>query len=229
LFGFLLKHADGCWFASNRLMDQIGNSQRGDSVVPNGLDTEHFTPRDQSIARQRYGLSTTGYLVGYFGSMEAERGIEDLIEAIDLLRAQGAPVDLVLAGRTPSDLYIHRPGVRYLGNLPYADMPWALAAVDVVAVPYRRSAFLDAAASVKFGEIMACKRPFVATNSPNLLVNFPEQAAQIKQYLVEPGNPVALARAIARQLRDRFIVETPEGLDWRSIAADARFNINLEQ
>ena len=229
LFGFLLRSADRCWFASQRLLEQMGNTQRGDRVIPNGLDAQHFKPRDVSKARQRHGLDVQGIFVGYFGSMEPDRGVEDLIDAIDLLRVQGSPVELILAGRAPAKFNLNRPSVRYLGNLPHADIPWLLAAVDVVAVPYRRSAFLDAAASVKFGEIMACMRPFVATYSPNLMANFPAQAAQIKQYLVEPGNPVALAKAIAEQMQHKLIVDMPTGLDWRSIAADAWADLDLHQ
>lgn len=227
LFGFLLRHSDRCWFASKILMDQVGNNQRGDRVVPNGIDVEQFKPHDMAVARQRYGLDAEKKLVGYFGSMEPERGIKDLIKAAELLGEQGTPVELVLAGRAPVDLDLNRPGVHYLGNLPHEDMPWMLAAVDVVAIPYRRSAFLDAASSVKFGEIMACMRPFVATRSPNLVMNFPVQAAQVEKYMVEPGDPVALAQAIVGQIRDKLVVEVPDNLDWRSIAADACGDLEL--
>lgn len=227
LFGFLLRCSDRCWFASQRLLGQIGNIQRGDRVVPNGIDAQHFKPCDLSKARQRYGLDTEGMLVGYFGSMDSDRGVEDLLGAIGILRVRGTPVELILAGHATANLNLNHPGVRYLGNLPHEDIPWVLAAVDVVAVPYRRTALLDAAASVKFGEIMACMRPLVATYSPNLVENFPAQAAQIQQYLVEPGDPVALSRAIAKQIQHKLTVEMPTGLGWHSIAADAKDDLAL--
>ena len=221
LFGFLLNHADRCWFASQRLLEQVGSAQRVDRVIPNGLDAQHFKPHDMLEARQRFRLAARGTFVGYFGSMEADRGINDLVDAIRILRGQGVPVELILAGRATDNFELDQAGFRYLGNLPYQEVPWALAAVDVVAVPYRRSVFLDAASSIKFGEIMACARPFVASRSPNFLANFPAQAAQLGPYLVDTGNPAALARAIAEQLQHKLIVEMPDGLDWSSIAMNA--------
>ncbi|OIQ85307.1 GDP-mannose-dependent alpha-(1-6)-phosphatidylinositol monomannoside mannosyltransferase [mine drainage metagenome] len=219
LFRVLLCHADQCWFASRRLLAQLGKTARGDRLVMNGIDTDRFKPLDRREARQRLGLPDTAVLVGYFGGLNAMRGIHDLIAAVQMLRGRGAAIELVLAGKMEDTIQLDTPGVRYLGNLPHAQIPWALAAVDVVAVPYRRSAYLDAASSVKFGEIMACGRPMVATKTPNLEDNFPDQTALLQDYLVPPEQPEALARAIARQVQDQKIAPAPSDMDWSALAS----------
>jgi glycosyltransferase involved in cell wall biosynthesis len=221
LFGFLLRRSDQCWFASRRLLGLLGNIPRGDALVMNGIDRDHFTPHNMEAARQRLGLPTAVPLVGYFGALSLERGLPDLIEAMQVVRRIDCSVELILAGKTDADIELKAPGVHYLGNLSHEQVPWALAAVDVVAVPYRRSAFLDAASSIKFGEIMACKRPLVATRTPNLLDNFPAQSAELDAYLAPPQNPAALADAIVRQLRDQKRVDPPAGMEWAAIANEA--------
>lgn len=219
LFGFLIRNADRCWFASRPLLTKLGDEVRRDALVMNGVDTNRFKPMDKPLARQKMGLSETGPIVGYFGAISNERGIPDLIKAVQVLRQTGISAGLVLAGKIDPDISLDFQDICYIGNIAYENVPEALAALDVVAVPYRRSAFLDAASSVKFGEIMACKRPMVATRTPNLVENFPEQASQLKPYLVEPECPEALALAIKRQLDDKVVVEMPKGMGWSSIAA----------
>lgn len=220
LFGFLLRHADQCWFASRRLLSQLGNAARGDALVMNGIDTERFMSMDRLTHRHRMRLPNAGFLVGYFGTLNQERGLPDLIEAIGMLRRDGIDVWLVLAGKSDLDIPLNGSGILYRGSIAHEEVPAFLAAVDVVAVPYRNSAFLDAASSIKFGEIMACQRPLVATLTPNFLENFPEQAEILKPYLAEPENPAALALAIQKQLEDQVTVKPPQGLAWAQIAAE---------
>ena len=218
LFGFLLRHADRCWFASRRLLGQLGNATRGDCQVMNGIDPRQFRPLEQREARTRLGLPLDVKLVGYFGGLSSERGTPDLIRAMHMLRAQQPGVMLVLSGKMETPIDLDPTTLRHLGNLPHDAMPWALAAVDVVAVPYRNSAFLDAASSVKFAEILACRRPLVVTRTPNFVSNFPTQAAELDADLVEPGQPEALARAIDRQLRNPVLASMPTDMEWSAIA-----------
>ena len=104
--------------------------------------------------------------------MEPDRGVQDLIAAVQILREQGQSIELLLGGKAHDSLQLDQPGIRYLGNVPFADVPYALAACDVLAIPHRRSAFLDAAAPNKVGEALVMQRPIVATRSPNLTANF---------------------------------------------------------
>jgi glycosyltransferase involved in cell wall biosynthesis len=217
LFGFLLKKADTRFFASQKLLEGIGQAE--DCILENGIDASRFGNISQQEAREKAQIKTENYLVGYFGGMEPDRGVEDLIDAIQLLRSQSIPVELVLGGNAPDGLNLNRPGVRYLGNIPFNNIPYMLAACDVLTVPYRRSPFMDAGASNKIAEAMICERPIVATRTPNLSANFPLQAHALEPYLAEPANPESLALAIKKQLEDRLIVEKPEGIYWHQIAA----------
>nr|WP_257222519.1 glycosyltransferase family 4 protein [Acinetobacter sp. YH12152] len=205
-------------FASHALLRDLG--QDGiDAILSNGIDAEHFRPIDQALARQKLQLPADACYVGYFGSMEPDRGVQDLIAAVQLLRKQGQNIELLLGGKAAADLDLTQDGIHYLGNVPFQDVPYALAACDVLTVPYRRSPFMDAGASNKIAEAMACQRPIVATRSPNLTANFPQQAQELDPYLAEPSQPSSLATALAQQLLDRKLAAAPQNIYWSGITS----------
>lgn len=221
-FGFLLRRADTCWFASRRLLARLGSEARGDALVMNGIDTDRFRLVDMQSARQRLGLPVEGRLVGYFGSMESDRGVTDLIEAVSRLQVKGSSVGLVLAGRKHPDTPVPTRSWLYdLGNVPFDDMPFAYAAMNVFSIPYQRSAFMDAGASNKIAEALASGRPIAATRTPNLTDNFPAATHDLKARLAAPGAPDDLARVIKLQLHDPVITPLPEEFDLAKIASAA--------
>lgn len=221
LFRFLLGKADACLFASRGLLRRLAGACATSRCVPNGIDTNQFRALDKAASRDLLGLPRDAVLVGYFGSMEPDRGIDDLVSAIRSLREGGMPVELLIGGRPRPDLDLHQPGVRYLGNVPYAQVAHALASCDALALPYRQSPFMDMGASCKIAEYMASGRPIVATRTPNLVENFPAQAAVLGELLAQPGDPASLARSIRAQLAQPRLVDVPEGVTWEAIAADA--------
>lgn len=222
LFGFLLRRADQCWFASRRLFDQIGNKARGDVLIMNGIDTSRFTPRDQNAARELLHLPKQISLAGYFGSMEPDRGVADLIAAIAQLREQGMKIELVLAGREdPSTPIPSEPWLHYLGNLAFDNIPLAYAAVNVFVIPYQRSEFMDSGASNKIAEAVFCLRPLAITATPNLSDNFSEIANALIDRQALPASPVDLARVISLQLEEPLMASLPKNMAYSTIAAIA--------
>lgn len=224
LLSYLITNSDFRLFASRSLMENSRNSP-SDLLVPNGIDASRFTPSNMMKCRHILKLPNNALLIGYFGSMETDRGIEDLINACTKLHASGTPVQLVLGGKTSPDLKIQQPWIHYLGNIPYDDVPIALSACDLLALPYRRSVFMDSGASNKIAEAIACRRPIVATRTPNLTENFPEQSKQLDPFLAEPSNPTSLARSIQLQAKHRVLVDLPEGLGWEDIARGLIHNL----
>ncbi|WP_158287244.1 glycosyltransferase family 4 protein [Dokdonella fugitiva] len=217
-FRFLRERSDARLFASRALMRDLGDPQ-SDLLVPNGVDTARFRPLDMRDCRRAVDLPEDALLVGYFGGMEPDRGVEDLIIAVRRLRDAGSHIELLLGGKPPAGLDLGGAGIRFIGNVPFARMPEMLASCNLLAVPYRRSVFMDAGASNKIAEAIACGRPIVATRTPNLMANFPEQAACLGDLLAEPGDPADLERAIRAQLAERRLVDLPEGMAWADISA----------
>lgn len=220
----LLRRADAVMFASVALKRRLAGLTKKCVVVPNGIDTGHFRPLDRLASRHDLGLPPDVAMVGYFGSMEQERGIADLIDAVGHIRQSGADVELLIGGEKHPDISMDRPWIRYLGNIPFDRVPPALACCDVLALPYRNSPFLDMASSCKIAEYIAVDRPIVATRTPNLVENFPDQARELEgvHALPSPNNPAELADSIRRQLDERHRVSMPADMDWPSISSVLR-------
>lgn len=190
-------------------------------LVPNGVDPALFRPQDTFAARRRAGMTVENVRwVGYFGGMEPERGSDDLIAAVGFLHTNDPSVRLVLCGNHEWGQDIDKPWVDYRGSVEHTRIPDFINACDVVALPYRRGPLIDMASSCKIAEYLFCERPLVATNTPNLLANFPLQAAELGPAICKPGEPADLARAIDYQLAHHTIASRPEQHTWRQIAND---------
>ncbi|MFC4762380.1 glycosyltransferase family 4 protein [Dyella koreensis] len=228
LFAYLLDRSDSRLFASQPLMDRVGHRAGDDFIVPNGVDLKRFRPLNMQESRKLLGFPLEVIFIGYFGSMEPDRGVDDLIAAVQELRGEGMAIELLLGGRVRPDMDLRQPGIRYVGNVPFEHMPTMLACCDLLSVPYRRSAIMDAGASNKIAEAIACGRPLVATRTPNLIDNFPLQAAQLRSVLAEPSDIADLRRVIREQLARRITVDLPKGMDWPGIAATLAADLSLK-
>ncbi len=217
-WSFLLGHSDRLLFASRALAAACDPSGKRSVIVPNGIDPGQFRPLDRLACRAEFALDMQATYVGYFGSLDAQRGVDDLIAAVDLLRRRGSPLRLLLAGAAREGLDLDSPWIVYLGNLPPQRVPHAIACCDVLALPYRSSPYLDMASSCKIAEYLACGRPIAPTRTPNLVSNFPAQAAALASVLAEPGDPSGLANSIEAQLREPRLAPPATELDWPSIA-----------
>lgn len=170
---------------------------------PFGVDTRRFSPGCAGAARTRLALdmAPTVVFVGGLDRAHAFKGLDVLLQACATLPAD---VRLVVAG--DGDLrpsYQARAGqlglaarVRFLGSVSDADLADVYRAGDVVAFPSvsRAEAFglvaLEAAAS---------GRPVVASDLPGVRTVV---RAGDTGLLVESGQPLALAGALERLLRD---------------------------
>lgn len=220
-YGYLLRQADLVLYASLALAREQTQPTPW-HLVPNGVDPAMFNPRDATEARARVGMSNTGTRwIGYFGGMESERGSEDLITAVGLLHAQDPSIRLVLCGKQVAGQSLDRPWVDYRGSVAHTAIPDFINACDVVVLPYRRGPIIDMASSCKIAEYLFCARPLVATRTPNLMSNFPVQAAELEAAICTPGDPADLARAIAYQLQHGIVASRPTEHTWAAIAGDA--------
>jgi glycosyltransferase involved in cell wall biosynthesis len=214
-------------FASRALMDHYRDIAKAGLLVPNGIDGDLFQPRSLAESRLAMGFAPEQKVIGYFGSLTEDRGIPDLIRAVSMLRERDCNVVLVLAGKREGALDITAEGVIYLGNLPFERVAMAMASCDVLALPYRRSLFLDMASSCKIAEYLAMERPIVATCTPNILANFPDEATQLGEFIAKPSDAADLARAIGAQLQAKRVVRQKGIATWQMIADTLAHKLSL--
>lgn len=199
LFHFLLKKADICLFASKKLQKDSDFFCKKTYLVLNGINSNHFYPRNRNDSLKKFSLENNIY-IGYFGSMEPERGIDDLIKAIKMLHKENKKIYLLLGGKKREDLNLEYSFIYYLGNIPFNEVPIAMACCNILALPYRNSDFLDNASSCKIGEYIAMEVPILATNANSLISNIHLKTID-KKSLAEHNNPNDLKDKIMRILQ----------------------------
>jgi glycosyltransferase involved in cell wall biosynthesis len=167
---------------------------RSDAIIPNGVDTSVFAPRDIGDARDRLGLSRDGRYALFVGRLEHGKGSDLVIEG-----ARRGGHELLIAGSTGA------PGARHLGVLEPDALACAYAASDCVLFPTRYEG-----CSLVILEALACGRPVLTTRvgwMSTLLREVPEYEA----LCIEPD-----IDQIARRLRESIDIETA------SLSASAR-------
>ncbi|MGH2834303.1 MAG: glycosyltransferase family 4 protein [Solirubrobacteraceae bacterium] len=139
------------------------------SVIPNGINTNTFAPRNQLAARERLGLQPNARYAIFVGRFEYGKGSDLALQA-----ARQAGYKLLMAGPTGG------PGGQHLGVLGPDKLADAYAAADCVVFPTRYEG-----CSLVVLEALACGRPLLTTPvgwMHTLLRSVPEYQA----FCIEP-------------------------------------------
>ncbi len=168
-----------------------GLADRGIGVVPVPSPIGWKQVSTKAQARAELGLAADDQLILFFGYVSREKGIEESLSAIELVRRQVAKAKLLVVGEAGDDSVREKikctPGV--IAELDYVSNDRAatyFSACDMVVLPYRKanqSPIIPMAYS--FG------RPVVASNHQIETV-VPGETG----YLVKPGDPQDLAEGI---------------------------------
>ena len=174
-------------------------------VVPDGYDDARFTPReapDDAAALDRYGIRAP-YLL-FLGTLEPRKNLLRLLDAFALLRAQGIPHRLVLAGGLG---WGYQPVLDRLGSMGGDGNVLRVGRVadrDLPALYRRAAALVYPSLFEGFGlpvlEAMACGTPVVTSNTSSL----PEVAGDAA-LTVAPDDVRALAEAMRRAVTDEAV------------------------
>lgn len=200
------------------------------SVVHNGIDAVRWrVPRAAARAARAAREAAAGPQLVYFGRLEYEKGVQDLIAALPRIRRRHPGTRLLVAGSGTQREFLdervaaHRVGrsVEFLGHLPDADLAALLRTADAVVLPSRYEPFgivaLEAAAvgatlvastAGGLGEVVRDGETGL-TFAPG---DVPGIADAVSHALAEPAAAARRARAAKARLRRDF--------DWSRIAAD---------
>ncbi|MEU5695204.1 glycosyltransferase family 4 protein [Actinosynnema sp. NPDC020468] len=132
----------------------------GATVLHNGIEPRRWRVRSADVAAARAEYSPSGEpLLLFFGRLEWEKGVQDLIAALPRIRRTHRGTRVVVAGTGTHREWLeeqarkHRVwrAVEFVGHLPDRDLAALLAAVDAVVLPSRYEPFgivaLEAAAA----------------------------------------------------------------------------------
>ena len=166
-------------------------------VAPMGVDLDLFRP-DPAVA------PVPGRIL-FVGRLVEKKGLRHLIDALPVLRVREPRATLVVAGFGPEDAERRaqvealglRDAVSFVGAVPQAELPMLYRQASVVAVPFVEAAGgdIDGLGLVAV-EAAACGCPVVISRIAAASDIFGEGEATF----VAPGNPAALAEALASVL-----------------------------
>jgi glycogen(starch) synthase len=173
-------------------------------IVPGGVQADAFnTGLSRSEAREKLGWPQDRLILVTVRRLARRMGLENFIDAVDLLRKQEPGILAVIAGTGPlaselSDLVEQRnlrDHVKLAGFVPDADLPAAYRAADLSVVP---SIALEGFGLVVL-ESLAAGTPVVVTPIGGL----PEVVSDLSRDLVLDGSSANhLAEGLATRLRE---------------------------
>lgn len=191
---------------ASRMFETIGYPKERIQVIPNGVDSDFFSPSHHSKedARRQLGLPVDGVMVGMVARFVPFKNHLGAIRSLAIAIESGAPFHLALAGggqlagelrQLVDDLNLNSK-VHFLGELERV-RPF-LHALDVfLSNSTHREGMSNAVL-----EAMACRLPVVATRvaaSPELL------DSGSSGILIQPGNDQALADAVMKLSKDQHL------------------------
>jgi glycosyltransferase involved in cell wall biosynthesis len=183
---------------------------------------------DREIWRAAQGFEPGDVVIGYFGFLNASKGIDTLFEGVRMARARGIPAKLLMiGGRTgtsdPANIVYAREVDQMIENLGLADhIHWTgfvtdhevsghLTAADLIALPFRDGV------SFRRGSLMAALAhgcPIITTHPQGAM---PELIPDRHARLIAPDSPTALCIAI-EDLADNPALRAELGQNARDLA-----------
>lgn len=200
-----LRTANAIFAVTPGLRSWASSAAKHDRVflVPNAANTALFRPDGPTFVTDRPYVVFVGGLVRW-------HGIGTMLKA---LRHQAWPagVDLVVAGdgierKLLAEAEEREPRLRWLRHLRYESVPDLLRGATAALVPIEDPAGRSSRGvlPLKLYEAMACGVPVIVTDLPGQGDLVREEKAGL---VIRPGDPAALAQAIALIVHDRELAQ----------------------
>lgn len=206
------------------LLTELGVDGSKITVVGNAVDTKVFYPIDRRLARDQLGLPEDSRVLVSVGGLVERKGFHRVIALLPALLARYPSLHyLIVGGPGPEGDFESRlreqveehgltERVRFLGNLPQAQLKVPLSAADVFVLATRNEGWANV-----FLEAMACGLPIVTTDvggnrevvrGPELGIVVPFEDSKMLD--------AAIADALARRWDREALVRYAKSNDWPS-------------
>lgn len=178
-----LRYSDDIVTVSHALKQIIEKyAKKTVHLIPNGVDTQYFKPLPKDFARRKLALEFYEPILLYYGSITEWIDYNALLEVTAKLKSKYPNILLMLVGKIykkSEELWL-RQKIKQLDiekNVvihppqPQERIPLYISASDIVIAPYRNLT-KNFVTPVKIPESLACERPVVVSDVPELRLWF---------------------------------------------------------
>lgn len=188
---------------ANRINEVFGISDLKIFAVPNGFDSDLFSPGfDKEELRIKLGLPRNQIIALYTGHLYGWKGAEIMAQAA-LLTPE---VIFVFVGGTDADLSIFKEkfgdfkNILIVGHKPAKDIPLYLFAADVLVLPNsaKTEESMFGTSPIKLFSYMASGRPIIASDLPSIR----EIVSEKEVLFIRSDDPYAIRDGILKIVLD---------------------------
>jgi glycosyltransferase involved in cell wall biosynthesis len=188
----------------DQLLKHVRCGENNVTCVPMGIEVPNTTAPDKESARAQIGIPRGRPTLLFFGTIRPYKGLDTLLRALAIVRAEHPDVLLIVAGKpweawaryqAPiDDEGLAENVVSRLDYIPEAEVPLYYAAADLVVLPY---AHFHAQSAVGV-QVLGHGRPLIVTDCGGL----PALVNHEAKWMVAPNEARALAEKINAFFRE---------------------------
>ncbi|MGZ3693733.1 MAG: glycosyltransferase [Bdellovibrionota bacterium] len=183
--------------------------------LPHSFDPEKFRPLGLPLKKEiraGIGIGADEFVVGYFGRLEPEKGIEDLLNAIRILSAAGERIHFLIVGNGSMESQVlefcsseQRAKVTFRPAIAHHQVGDTVGAIDLLVLPSRTVKNWKEQFGRILVEAMACGAAVVGSDSGEI----PHLIARSNGGLVfREGNAEDLAEKIRRLANEKALLKS---------------------
>ncbi|WP_294956951.1 glycosyltransferase [Sulfurovum sp.] len=176
LEALVAKEADQVVAITGGLKDELvrrGVDEKKITVIPNAINKEHFQPQTPNMALEKeIGLKEGVPTIGYVGSIVAYEGLDDLVEALSLLKKKGIGFNFLLIGdgnalnglREQVKEYQLEDEIFIVGRIAHHEVPDYYSLIDITPFPRKPIPVCEMVSPLKPFEAMAQEKAVIASD-----------------------------------------------------------------
>lgn len=200
LEGFVARHADRVYVISDELgryaVERWGVDPARMALLPNCVDPEHFVPADASLVEPN--------TIGYAGSLLDYEGLDVLIRALALLKADGVVLNLRVVGdgevRAALEALTREQGltsqVHFFGRLVPELARDVILRSAVVCLPRKPFEVCQIVTPIKLVEALAMGKPVIVPDLPVFKDELRTESGEAPGWFFKAGNAMDLSEVL---------------------------------
>ncbi|MBW6518382.1 MAG: glycosyltransferase family 4 protein [ANME-2 cluster archaeon] len=171
MFNKSLETSDKITLVTDSLLNSYCFPPDTSRIIPNGVDTELFYPRDSGNLKRKLGIERD-FILGFVGVLSEWVELEQTFAAIKRLVSSGYHVKMVIIGDGDRSFQLKKSAqqlgiagnVIFVGSVLTRELPNYISCMDVCMVSRKTTGDSQNSFPLKLLEYMACRKPVISTD-----------------------------------------------------------------